>query len=185
MNGARDQLLAGTRLTEHQHRGIGWRHLLHGPAHLEHLRAAGNDAFQRRITATEVQALVFVLQFVQTVGAIDDKTEQIGVDRLVEEIVGAHADRLQRMLTIIVAGHHDDLGVRRLTQNVFQRLETLARAIRVGWQAEIQRHDRRMMFADLIEGGLAVARDNDVVSLEAPLQLGLQTRVVLNNQQFP
>ena len=100
------------------------RHTLH------HLRTASQDAFERRMRRRFLQAHIFVFQLVETVGTIDDKTQQVGVDRLVEEIIGAQADRVQGVLAVAVAGNDDDLGGGRGIEYGFEERKPFAGAVR-------------------------------------------------------
>jgi hypothetical protein len=87
-------------------------------------------------------------------------------------------------LAIAVAGDHDDLGVRRERQHLLQRLEPLADAVGIRWQPEILQHHGRLGAAQLADRGLPVAGDEHFVVVEAPLQLLLQPRVVLDDEQW-
>ncbi len=82
-----------------------------------------------------------------------------------------------------MAGDHDHLGVGRDCQHVLQDGETLAHTAGVGRQPQVQRHDGGTQPLDLREGRLAVLRDCHFQPFEAPAQLALQPRVVLDHQQ--
>ena len=89
------------------------------------------------------------------------------------------------MLPVIVAGHHDDLAMGGLEENFFQQSEPFSGAVGVRRQPEVQGHDGGLMALHLGERSCPVTRNQDIVVLETPAQLGLQSRVIFNDQQFP
>ena len=58
-----------------------------------------------------LQAAVLAPAGRQAEGALDGQAEQIGIERLREEIVGAERDRAQRVGLVVLAREHDDLDV--------------------------------------------------------------------------
>ena len=115
------QLLTGTRLAQDQHRGIRRRDLFHRAADLQHAGTASDHPFKRRLELLRTEAPVFFLKFINAVGPIDDQLKHVGIDRLVEKIVGTHGHGAGGMLAVIIAGDDDDLGMRRLLQDIFQQ----------------------------------------------------------------
>ena len=58
--------------------------------------------------------------------ALDDRAQHLELDRLLAEIVGAEADRLQRVPALAIAGDDDHLGLGRDAQHFIQRGEAFA-----------------------------------------------------------
>ena len=116
-------------------------------------------------------------------GAIHDQAQDFQFQWLGAEIVGAAADGLDRVVTVAVAGDHDDLGVRCVLQDFHDGGEALGGAGGVGRQAQILQHHRRLMAAQQGERGRPVTGHDYVVILEAPAQLSLQADIVLDDQQ--
>ena len=83
-----------------------------------------------------------------------------------------------------MAGRDHHLGGRRQLQNLLQRREALRRAVRVGRQAEVEGDHAGLVGTQQLDGLLAVAGHEHLIVLEAPLQLPLQARVVLDDQKF-
>ena len=64
---------------------------------------------------------VLGLERVQIGGARDHQPENVEIDRLLMEIVGAELDGAQRHFAALIAGGDDDLGFGRHAQNGFER----------------------------------------------------------------
>jgi hypothetical protein len=73
------------------------------------------------------------------------QTKHLDLERLGKEIIGAESNGAQRVGAIVLTGQDDDLGVRCQRQDLFEQLETFGDGIRVWRQAEIHRHDRRLI----------------------------------------
>jgi hypothetical protein len=131
-----------------------------------------------------LQPAIFLLDVVQAGSPADGYRQQIGVDRLLVEIIGAHGDSAHCIGSVVMTGDDDHLGVRCERQHLFEQTETLGDAPRIGRQTEIQGDYRRLQPAQLGQGAIAIFGDRDIEILEAPLELTLQTRVVLYDQQF-
>jgi hypothetical protein len=132
MHAARQQFLAGAAFTEQQHRRVGDRHLLDRAAHAQQLRVARDQAGQHIRLLHRLQAFVLLLQFMKAVGALDRQAEHLDLEGLGKEVVGAEGDRAQRVGAVVLAGEHDDLGVRRQRQDLFEQLEAFGDRIGSG-----------------------------------------------------
>jgi len=132
-----------------------------------------------------LQAAVLGLQFGHAEGAVDDQAQQLGLEGLGEEVVGAHGHGAQRVGLVVLAGQHDDLDVGVGVQQLLQQLETFAGGVGVGRQAQVHRHHRRLVAAEGDQCGFAVARRHAVEAVQRPLDLLLQRQVVLDDQQGP
>ena len=116
-------------------------------------------------------------------GALDGEIEQLGLEGLGEEVVGAHADRAQRIAAVVLTGQCDHLGGRREREDLLEGLESFIGGVRVGRQAQIERGHQRLVPAQLRNGGFAVVREDHVVAIERPAHLLLQTQIVFHHQQ--
>jgi hypothetical protein len=125
-----------------------------------------------------------VLQRVHVEGAADDEPQHIRIDRLLIEVIGAERHGLQCALAIGVAGHDDDLGLRRDAQDLGQRRQAFGDAFRVRRQAQILEHDRRLETAQSGQRLAARRHQQGLVVVETPLELALQPQVVLDDEQF-
>ena len=81
-----------------------------------------------------LQPPVLPLQIVQAERAIDRQREELGLERLREEIVRAAADRAHGVGAVVLSGQHDDLGVRRELEDLLQQLEPFGDGIGIGRQ---------------------------------------------------
>ena len=75
-----------------------------------------------------------------------------------------------------------DLRERRELQDLSQRREAFRDAAIVGGQAQVLQHDGGLMPAQLVDGGLAVGGRDDLVILEAPAELALDSGIVFYDQ---
>ena len=98
-----------------------------------------------------LEPAVLVLELVELEGAAHDQAELIDIDRLLVEIIGARRDRPERAFARAVAGGDDHLGLGLERQDRLQRGEAFGDAVRIGRQAEIERHHRRLRRADEID----------------------------------
>ena len=179
-----ENLFTGTAFTENQRRDIRGRQFLHRAADLQHLRAGSDESLQRGLALPGLQATVFLLDPVQPRTTPDGDAEQVRIDRLFVEIIGTHCDRAHRIGAVVVAGDHDDLGIRRQGQHLLQQAKTLADTTGIGRQAQVQRDHRGFESAQMGERGFAVFGDLDIEVLETPLQLALQTRVIFHDEEL-
>jgi hypothetical protein len=179
-----EHLFARAALAEQQRGDVHPGNLLDLAAQRLHGRADGDHAFQRRARLLLHEAAVLRLELMQPEGAIDEQLQRVYVDGLLVEIVGAEADRLERVVAVLVAGDDDHLGGRPGLQDVLQGGEALGDAFGIRRQPEVLQHDRRIVAAQLADRALAVFRDDHVVAVEAPLELLLQPAVVLDDEQL-
>ena len=141
----REQLLAGAAFAEQQDRHIGRRQLLDVAQHPQHFWTGGDDAVDRRTGRGVGQPAVLGLEIEHLLGAADDHPQNLDVDRLLIEIVGAERDRAQRVLAGLVAGGDDHLGCGRQFADFGQCRQALRRAVGIGRQAEIEDRNRHRM----------------------------------------
>ena len=114
----------------------------------------------------------------------NDQPELLDIDRLPIEVVSAAVDGGQRAFARAVAARHDDLGVGFQAHDLVEHGETLAGAVRIGRQAEIESHDGRFFGPQRGDRAGPVAGDDDVEIVVCPLELRLQTLVILDDQQL-
>ncbi len=131
------------------------------------------------------QALVFLLELVDLVGAIDDELQDIGVYRLLVEIVSPEANGLHGIVLVTMARHDNDLRRRGKPEDLLQRGKAFRDALRIRRQAKVLQDHRRLVPAQLGKCGFAVLGYQHFVILKAPAQLALQPPVVLHHQQPP
>ncbi len=86
--------------------------------------------------------LVLLFQLENLVGAVHDQLQDIGIDRLLIEVIGAKPDRLDGIVLVAVTGHDDHLGGRRQAQDLLQGREALGHAFGVRRQAQVLEHHR-------------------------------------------
>src|SRR6185312_436501 len=112
------------------------------------------------------------------------EAENLDIDRLLVEIVGPEGDRAHRVLALLVAARDDDLGLRRALDDALERRQALARAVRVGRQAEIEHHHRRRVALHGRERRLPRSDDLRNVLGEGPFELALKARIVLDDEEL-
>jgi len=183
MQRLRQHLLAGAALAQQQHRGVTAGHALDGAAQALHLRIARQQAAGGLTVLLRQQTLVLLLQLVQAQRAFHRQHQHVGVDRLGQEVVGAHADRAQRVALVVLAGEHDDLGAGLQLDQFLEQLEALGDRVLVRRQAQVHRDHRRLVAAELQHGAGGVVGRDRLEAVHRPLELLLQREVVLDDQQ--
>ncbi len=180
---ARQHFFAGAAFAEQQHAGVSRADFLDATADLLHGRAAGDDAGQRRGDLAG-QPLILRFEFRQHMGALDNQAQNVRIDGLLIEIIGALRHRPHRDLAVVVAGDHHYLGLGRELQHFTQRRQALRGVRRIRWQAQVECHHWRLGLTQRRQGGFAVTGDRDLVVLEIPPELLLQAGVVVDDQEF-
>src|SRR4029077_13524805 len=104
-----------------EHTGGRRRHLLDALDHLLHAAAPAHDLVLRVHLGLEPDVLTRQIEVLQ--GVAQRKQDAVGVERLLEEVVGAELRRLDRGLDGPVAGDHHHLGPRVELAELAQRLE--------------------------------------------------------------
>jgi hypothetical protein len=174
---------AGAALAQQQHRSAAAGHALDEAADAQHLGVARQQPGQRIGLGHGLQAAVFLLQLGQAVGAFDGQRQHLGVEGLGLEVVGAQGHRAQRVRLVVLAGEHDDLQVGVDVQHLAQQLEAFRHRIGVGRQTQVHGHHAGVEAAQLHQRGLAVARRHRFEAVQRPLDLLLQSEVVLDDEQ--
>ena len=183
MQAARQHFLAGAAFAQQHHGGVAGGDFFDRTAHLQHARVAGHQAGQRIGRLHGLQALVLGLQLGQPESALDREVEQLGLEGLGEEVVGAQRHRPQRVGLVVLAGEHDDLDVRVGGQHLLEQPEALGDGVRVGRQAEVHGDHGGVAAAHLHQRRFAVVRGDRLETVERPLDLFLERQVVFDDQQ--
>ena len=184
MHRARHQFLAGAALAEDEHGGVGRRHFLDAPAHLEHGVVGGDETLERRGRLRLEQHAVLPLERVHVERAAHQQAQHFDVDRLLVEIPGAERHGAHRVVAIVVAGDDDDLGGGIDAEDFRQRGHAFADAFRIGRQPQILQHHARLMTAQQRQRFGARGGHEHFVFVKAPLELLLQPLVVFDDQQL-
>ncbi len=165
---ARELTLAGAALAGDEHGGLRAGHLPREPVDLLHRAARAEQPFEAGAVAlvdVAAQVLGLEAQLAALDGARDHVGERVEVDRLREVVLRALADRLHRGRDLAERRHDDHREVAVLIVEALEELDAVhLRHAQVG-DDDIRRPLRRAG-----EGGRAVLRERDVVSL-LPQQL--------------
>ena len=178
----RQHLLAGAAFAKQQHGDIGRRDLLDGAQRPRHLRARRDDAVDRRARRQLDQPAILALELGELRGALEHVAQQIDIDRLLVEIIGAERDGAQRGLVILLACRDDDLGLGRGRKDRLERDHAFAHRVGLGRQAEIENHNRRPRAAEFGDRILAVAGDRYLAIGERPAILADEPLIVLDHK---
>ena len=182
MERSRHDLLAGTGVAQQQRGRVRGGDLLDLTDHAKHWFARCDHALQgaRNILS---QGAVLRLETPDVKRAIDDQAENLGVDRFLIEIVGAHADGAEGIVFVAVPGDHDDFRARRQPLDLGQRVHALADAVGLRRQAKVEQHHLRFVAAQVRDGALPVLGEKQLVAVERPAELACQPRIVLHDEQ--
>ena len=175
--------LARPALAEQHHGGRAVGDLLDHPAQAQHLGVARDQACQRVGLVEFLQTAVLLLQFEQPERALDGEVQHLGLEGLGQEVVGTERHGAQRVGLVVLPRQHDDLGVGVGGEQLLEELEAFGNRIGVGRQAEVHRHDGRVVAAHLDHRRIPVGGSNGVEAVERPLDLLLQREIVLDDQQ--
>src|SRR5699024_9759802 len=92
-------------------------------------------------------------------------------------------NRLDGVVPVAVAGHHDDSRVRRFFENLRDGGETFAGTGRIRWQTEILQYHCGLPLPDHGQRLRSIGCRDDVVTIETTAQLATQPDIVLDHQQ--
>src|SRR5438552_204400 len=84
---------------------------------------------------------VFLFKFVHAKAALDDELEDVDLDRLGNEIECASGNGAHRVGAFDITARDDDLGIGETAQNLVENPQSLAGAIFVRRQTEIEDHN--------------------------------------------
>ncbi len=182
MDATCQHLLAGAGFTQQQYGGVGGRDFFHGTADLQHGLAAGDQPLQGRAALFGGEHPVLDFQCMDMQGTGDHQGQHVRVEGFLEKVVGTEMDCFHCIAAIEVAGDDDDLGRRREREDLLQCRQAFGGAVDVGWQAEVEQHDRGLVATQLGDGTVAVDGHDQFVIGEAPLQLLLQSGIVFDQQ---
>ncbi len=129
-----------------------------------------------------LQLAVLLLERMHPKGARDDQLQDLRFDGLLAKIRSAEADCFDGVALITVAGDDDDLHLRRGLQDLLQCLQAFRYARRIGRQPQVLQHHRRLKPAQLRERLGARGGYPHPIFVKAPLELLLQTQVILHDQ---
>ena len=161
VNAARDELLAGARLAVDEDRRIALADAadeLVDPAHCARL---ADDLLRRRLAVDRLaKALHLVREATVLDGARHREEEELRVDRLRDEVVGADADRADGRLEAALPRDHDDRHVRPRAEHALAQVE--AAHLR---HLEIREHHVEVLLGDEVERALRVGRRRDLEAM--------------------
>ena len=183
MQALRQHLLAGAALAQQHHGGVAAGHLLDGAADAQHLGVARDQARQRIGLVQLAQAAVLGLQLGQAEGALDRQAQQLGLEGLGKEVVGAQGHRAQALAWSFCPVSTMTLMSGSMASICSSSLKPSDTRVGVGRQAQVHRHHGRLVAAQLHQRALAVAGGDRLEAVQRPLDLLLQRQVVLDDQQ--
>ena len=105
-----EQFLASAALPAKQYRNVGRRDLFDDAQHSQHLRAARDNAIDRRSRRSFNEPAILRLQLIYALRAGDDPLQVFDDDRFLIKVVSAKGDCSHRMLAGLVAGGNDDFS---------------------------------------------------------------------------
>ena len=100
------------------------------------------DHMLRARALLSLKLAVLALELMDVKGAAQNDVELVNLDRLVEVVVGAEADRAQRVLSLTLARNDDHLRAALLLQDLVQNEKAFFDTVRIGRKAQIERDER-------------------------------------------
>ena len=153
MDGARRQFLARARRADDQDAAVGRRDLFDGLAQMDdRARACRPESPNRR------QLLEFFDLALEPRGfqrAVGDQHQPVGLERLLDEVVGALLDRRDGGFDVAVAGDHHHRQIRMLGLDVAEQLQAVELA---ALQPDVEEDQVRPPRRDCAQRVVAVAR---------------------------
>ena len=157
---ARRQLLAGARGPGDQHARIGGADALDQPAQIGHRRGGADERQFGAGLCAQFADLAPQARGLER--AFDDQDQPIGLERLLDEIIGAELDRGHRGLDVAVAGNHHHRHVGVLLLEDFQQLQAVElRAL----HPDVEQHQMRPPRGDRGDRLVGIAREPRLVAL--------------------
>ena len=156
MHVAGEGLASGAGLADQHHRGVVARDLLHLLAQLLHQAALADRRDQRR----DQRALRLAPALARLQRALRGAQELGDRQRLLDEIEGAEAGRLDRGLDRAVPGQHDDRAAQRV---LLVPLAQQRDAVHVR-HPDVEQHEVRLLARGGAARGGGVGRDLDLVA---------------------
>ena len=162
VDGACGKFLARAGRADDHDAAVGRRNTLDGLPQLAHRRRHADQV--ERLAAAQLEVGNLALQLRGLQRPFGDQDQAVGLERLLDEIVGAAADRGNRRLDIAVAGNHDNrqAGMHRLDL-VEHRQAVEPRAL----QPDIQEDQPWHAVGDCRHGAVAVMRGPRFVAFVA------------------
>ena len=154
VDAARDQLLAGARLADHQHRRPRRRDAGDPLAQRQHL---GGVAEQRRLLVAALELAVLLGQPAAAHGVPHRQEQRGALGRLVEEGVRPGLQALRRGELVAVPGQDDDRHVDAAAAQVVEQPEP----VHAG-HLDVEQHGVRRLAVDAVERGEGVGRLADL-----------------------
>ena len=177
---ARDDLLAGAALAGDEHGGVGRRDALDQVVCLLHRGALPDEGVEsRQPSRLQAQPLHLLAQAAVRRRPVDRDREDVELDRLVDEVVGAHADGSDRRVEAAERGEHDDGHVGAAAHDALAKLEAAEAA-----HVEIRHDDVEVLRVERPERLVRRrSRLDDEASLAEPESEGLAQRRVVIDQK--
>jgi hypothetical protein len=179
MQQASGDLLAAARRAGDEHAAAGRRYPLDLLANMaDRRRVAQQVVFRSSATA---QFLVFPAQARGFHRAFDDQKQSIGLERLLDEIIGAELYRLDGCFDIAVAADHDDRQAGVLVLDDFQGFQPVQRT---ALEPDIEDDQRRPARPNRLKRAIAVGCLAGLIPL-VPQNSGNQktdVRLVIDDQ---
>ena len=149
MNGPRHKLFSRAAFPKHQHRHISGSHLADRIENLLHLPALPEQPSHggHNLHAGFLQPAVFFFKLRQMKRALEDDLEFSQFDGFLIKIVSAKINGFERVLTLLVAGNHDDFSVHIALKDGLQTAQSLCGPIGIRRQTQIKGDDGGTMFA--------------------------------------
>jgi len=119
---------------------------------------------------------------VHLVSPTDDQLQCAGFNGFLVKIMGAQSHCPQCVRLIPVARYHNDLSIWSDRKYFLEGSQTLFDAFRIRRQTKVLEYNRRLVPPQLRQCGLAILAKDHFVTLEAPAQLTLQSRIILDDQ---
>src|SRR5579864_2376188 len=162
MKESRHYFLADAGRTGDEHAAVGWRDALDLLAQLAD-RMRGADEIILAASAL-LQGFVFVAQASRFDRPLDDEHQAIGLEGLLDEVIGTDLDRRDGRFDIAVATDHDHRKLRQLALHDLQYFKSVKLA---ALQPDIEHDERGLARANGRERFGAIARLSRFISFVA------------------
>ena len=180
---ASDELFSRPAIAPHENAGVGARNPAHRLEYALHGGAKPDDSLERFVRAVSLKLSVLSLELVHVKSPAQDDIELVNLDRLVEVVVGAEADRAERVLSLSLPGDDDHLRAALLLQDLVQNEKAFFDTVRIGRKTQIERDERHaMLFEKQHCRGPVFGFEHLVVFGKRPLHLGADVFDVIHDE---
>ena len=117
--------------------------------------------------------------------ATQDDLQLVDLNGLPEEVIGPLANRTQSIFPVLIAGNDNHFGSGIFLEDIAQGPESFLHVSWMRGQTEIERHHRRLLRFENVQGtGTIVRQEHLVILAQGPVHLPANFFVIVHDKQL-